>query len=254
MFHITLFFTYPYYFKILMLLHSSRNLKLEYNYDQPFHPFTLENLENFFKLEIFGIKLLYLNRRFTLIYFYKNNTSFLPEGFTILEEPENLKLEQVKIWPYYFCHHDADDIHDFFPATSPFSPRCPVPQSGLIQYTRFTILGLSQQVVYQGKMILFQFPIECSNLFKLYFQSIEKILIDLQILNKVTAKVVHASDTFPYLSTDLIISQNGDNFDFKPFENFISITPFEDYSPRPFTCFLNFTDSDAFFKIFNYST
>lgn len=80
-----------------MLLHSSRNLKLEYNYDQPFHPFTLENLENFFKLEIFGIKLLYLNRRFTLIYFYKNNTSFLPEGFTILEEPENLKLEQVKI-------------------------------------------------------------------------------------------------------------------------------------------------------------
>ena len=106
---------YPHYFKTLMLLHLTWNFALTYNYSQHLHLFTLENLENFFKFETFGIELLYLNRRFTLIYFYKEKAPFLPLEFTILEEPENLQLERIDLvdhTPYFIV--DKDDSEMWF--------------------------------------------------------------------------------------------------------------------------------------------
>ena len=98
-----------------MLLHSTRKFALNYDYSQHLHPFTLENLENFFKLETFDIELLYLNKRFTLIYFSKEKVPFLPLEFTILEEPENLQLERtdfVDHTPYFIV--DKDDSEMWF--------------------------------------------------------------------------------------------------------------------------------------------
>lgn len=185
--HVTLFFIRPNYFKILMILHTTRNFKLEYNFQQPFHPFTFYNLENFFKLETFGVELLYLNRRFTLIYFYKKALPFTLSEFNILEEPENLQLESIEL-PGVIgtCYWELEDIDDLFPPVPDcLSPNPFLPQAGLNQCTRFTILGIAQEVMYRYNRILLFFPVECLNLFKLYFKFIEKTLTDLRVLDKV---------------------------------------------------------------------
>ena len=170
-----------------MLLHSTRNSKLEYNFQQLFHPFTFYNLENFFKLETFGVELLYLNRRFTLIYFYKKALPFTLSEFSILEEPENLQLESIEL-PGLMgtCYWEVEDTDDFL-ASEPYSlsPDPFLPQAGLNQCTRFTILGIAQEVMYRYNRILLFFPVECLNLFKLYFKFIEKTLTDLRALDKV---------------------------------------------------------------------
>jgi hypothetical protein len=214
-----------------MLLHSTRNFALNYNYSQHFHPFTLENLENFFKLETFGIELLYLNRRFTLIYFYKEKVPFLPLEFSILEEPENLQLERTDLVDHTPYHTSCKDDSEMWFAFEPHSvPRFRSPQCGLNQHTMFTILGISQEVDYWYKKIYLNFPIECLNLFKLYFQFIEKMLVELQILNNVRVHYV------PDVGYGFTISHNGDNFDLKPFEDEIPTISDEESKNLPF-CF-----------------
>lgn len=132
-----------------MLLHSTRNFGLAYDYSQHFHPFTLENLENFFNLETFGIELLYLNRRFTLIYFYKEKVPFLPLEFSILEEPENLQLERTDLVDYMNYNMSCKDDDEMWFALELHSvPHFRSPQCGINQYTRFTILGISQEIEY----------------------------------------------------------------------------------------------------------
>ena len=262
--HVTLFFIRPNYFKILMLLHSTRNSKLEYNFQQLFHPFTFYNLENFFKLETFGVELLYLNRRFTLIYFYKKALPFTLSEFNVLEEPENLQLESIELpGTMGTCYWEVEDTDDFL-ASEPhsLSPERLLPQAGLNQCTRFTILGIAQEVMYRYNRILLSFPVECLNLFKLYFKFIEKTLIDLQVLDKVeiycwphlNGHLIillkpdgRSLNSCGFMDTRLIISRNQDGFDLEPFTEFV-LNPYEGHKDQHFSISIKFKDSDDFLK------
>ena len=71
---------------------------------------------------------------------------------------------------------------------------------------------------------------------------IEKMLVELQILNKVI--VWH----LPKVGYEFPISHNGKNFDLKPFEDHIPTISCEEEKSLPFRFQIEFTDSDSFLK------
>ena len=97
LFHVLFFITQREKFVNLMYTHSKRNVALNYSCTSQSNPFNLGNLENFFKLEVFGIQLFYLNGRLLLVYAYKSNLPFLtPYVPVCLEAPLGIEVMACK--------------------------------------------------------------------------------------------------------------------------------------------------------------
>ena len=203
--HSLIFIWRPDYFKTLMLIHSNRNLCLHYVYSSTSTPFNLQNLENFFKLEVFGVELYYLNGRFLLNILYKTGLSFLTTELILLEEPKNVEIKCFELTSVGCIADNVKDDWEFGCADYFYEQRSSIPEAGLGLDEYTTFLGIWRNVGWENKRVWFEFPVECVNLFNLYFKFLEKVLLDLEIISKVQIYYVsHKESKF----VELILGDN----------------------------------------------
>jgi len=202
LFHTLFFIMQREKFVNLMYTHSKRNVALNYSCTLQSSPFNLGNLENFFKLEVFGIQLFYLNRRLLLVYPYKLNLPFMVPYIPIcLEAPlgiEVMTFKRSRVFCDYmtvkddYDHPDQEDLRltdeDAYSVNFFAKQRLLFPETGLSLDFNTTFLGVNQKVNFQRKRIRLSFPGECFILFQLYFEAVENLLLHLSIFDNVSIK------------------------------------------------------------------
>lgn len=127
-----------------MTIHSNRNLCLSYKFTKTFDPFNLQNLENFFKLEVFNVELYYLNGRFLLNHLDKTGLSFLTTELTLLEEPERSEIKRFNLDSIFLISDHVIDDWGFGDPDNYYSERSSIPEAGLCLNLNTSFLGVNR--------------------------------------------------------------------------------------------------------------